>query len=110
MTRSMPVRLTAGAQQDVTALSRYLRDRHGPLASKAFRNHLIEAVARLRQFPHRGVVPRELEAIGVTDYRQILSGPNRIIYRVMDDAVIVFIVVDGRRDLQSLLERRMLIG
>ena len=46
----------------------------------------------------------------MTEYRQILSGPNRIIYRVMDSDVIVFIVVNGRRDLQSLLERRILIG
>lgn len=104
------VRLTAGAQQDVRNLNRYLRDRHGAATAAAFRAHLSEAVGRLRDYPHRGTVPRELEAIGVTEYRQILSGPNRIIYRVMDGDVIVFIVVDGRRDLQSLLERRILIG
>ncbi len=110
MTGKSSVRLTAGAQQDVRDISRYIRDRHGPGASKAFRDHLTEALARLRDFPHRGTVPRELEALGITDYRQISSGVNRIVYRVMDDIVIVFIVADGRRDLQSLLERRLLIG
>ncbi len=110
MTAGRVVRLTAGAQQDVRSLSRYLHDRHGTAASTAFRIHLSEAMARLSDYPLRGSVPHELEAIGVTEYRQILSGLNRIIYRVIEDEVIVFIIVDGRRDLQSLLERRVLIG
>ncbi len=110
MTIRLSVRLTAGAQQDVRNLNRYLRDRYGAAASGQFRDRLVEAMERLRDYPHRGTVPRELEVVGVTDYRQISSGVNRIIYRVMGDEVIVFIVVDGRRDLQSLLERRLLIG
>ncbi|RPJ74031.1 MAG: type II toxin-antitoxin system RelE/ParE family toxin, partial [Desulfobacteraceae bacterium] len=34
--------------------------------------------------------------------------PYRIIYRVMDKNVYVLLVVDGRRDMQSLLQRRLL--
>ena len=31
----------------------------------------------------------------------------RLIYRVMDASVIVYTIADGRRDMQSLLERRL---
>ncbi len=31
----------------------------------------------------------------------------RLIYRVMDASVIVYMIADGRRDMQSLLERRL---
>jgi toxin ParE1/3/4 len=33
---------------------------------------------------------------------------HRIIYRVMDKKVYVLLIVDGRRDMQSLLQRRLL--
>jgi len=36
--------------------------------------------------------------------------PYRIIYRVMDKTVYVLLIVDGRRDMQPLLERRLLDG
>jgi hypothetical protein len=34
--------------------------------------------------------------------------PCRVIYRVMDKNVYVLLMVDGRRDMQSLLQRRLL--
>jgi hypothetical protein len=40
------------------------------------------------------------------EYRQILSDPYRLIYRVIEDQVIVYLIADGRRVMQSLLARR----
>ena len=59
--------------------------------------------------PQRGNVPRELAAVGSKDYRQVFRKPNRIIYRVCvpESAVDVYLIVDGRRDLQALLARRL---
>jgi len=34
--------------------------------------------------------------------------PYCLIYRVMGRDVVVFVIVDGRRDMQVLLERRLL--
>ena len=50
----------------------------------------------------------ELAAIGVTDYRQRAFKPYRIIYRIVGMKVYVYLVADGRRDMQSLLTRRLL--
>jgi len=46
--------------------------------------------------------------IGIQEYREMFFKPYRIIYRVMDKNVYILLIVDGRRDMQSLLQRRLL--
>ena len=48
---------------------------------------------------------RDLEDLS-TDLPQAL----RIIYRVLGEKVITYVIVDGRRDMQSFLLRRLLGG
>jgi toxin ParE1/3/4 len=69
----------------------------------------IEAVfSSLAAFPERGVYPGELLALGIREYREVFSKPYRIIYRVMSGAVYVYLIADGRRDMRTLLQRRLL--
>ena len=58
--------------------------------------------------PQRGTYPKELLAIGLREYREIFFKPYRIIYRVMNQNVYVMVIADGRRDMQALLQRRLL--
>ena len=58
--------------------------------------------------PHRGRQPGELLDIGIREYREVFFKPYRIIYRVSGETVYVLVVADGRRDMRSLLERRLL--
>ena len=54
---------------------------------------------------------RDLEEIcdiGIREYREIFSRPYRIIYRAMKNNVYVLLIADGRRDMQTLLQRRLL--
>jgi toxin ParE1/3/4 len=75
-------------------------------------NHVLEqidkAFSKLSEFPQRGVYPKELLAMGIREYREIFFKPYRIIYRAMNKNVYVLLVVDGRRDMQSLLQRRLM--
>jgi toxin ParE1/3/4 len=41
------------------------------------------------------------------EYREIFFKPYRIIYRVLEHNVDVLLIADGRRDMQSLLQRRL---
>ena len=36
--------------------------------------------------------------------------PYRVIYRVVGSQVVIYLIVDGRRDMQSVLARRLLGG
>ncbi|MFZ0134268.1 MAG: hypothetical protein WAK95_17140 [Desulfobacterales bacterium] len=51
---------------------------------------------------------KELLAVGLREYREIVFKPYRIIYRVMAKNVYVMVIADGRRDLHTLLQRPLL--
>lgn len=53
-------------------------------------------------------MPPELDRIGVTTYREVHFQPYRIIYEFSGPEVFIHGVLDGRRDMQSLLQRRLL--
>jgi toxin ParE1/3/4 len=56
----------------------------------------------------RGTYPKELLVLGIRDYREIVFKPYRMICQVINDKVHVMLIVDGRRDMQALLLRRLL--
>ena len=105
---SYEVRLTLGAEGDLQSLYDHLFEHRSPAQADDLLSALLEAVESLERLPDRGFVPKELEALGVQDYRQILLPPYRIIYRVIETTVYILVIADGRRDMQSLLERRLL--
>lgn len=75
-------------------------------------DHVLEQIGKvfnsLSGNPKRGVYPKELLALGLLDYREVFFKPYRIIYRVIAQNVYVLVIADGRRDMQTLLQRRLL--
>lgn len=69
---------------------------------------LERAAPTLKEMPERGHFPPELDRIAIREYREIHFKPYRILYAIHGDAVVVHCVLDGRRDMQSLLEERLL--
>jgi toxin ParE1/3/4 len=61
-------------------------------------------------FPESGSHPKELLALGIREYRQAAFKPYRVIYRTVGKRAFIFLIADGRRDMQSLLARRLLGG
>lgn len=68
----------------------------------------MEVIEGLAQFPERGSYPKELLALGIKEYRQTSFKPYRVIDRVVRKQVVIYLIVDGRRDMQSVLARRLL--
>jgi len=46
--------------------------------------------------------------LGLQQYRQVISGMSRIIYELRDEVIYIHIVCDTRRDMRTLLSRRLL--
>ncbi len=67
-----------------------------------------DTIYKLNTLPKRGHTPPELEKIGISTYREVHFKPYRIIYEIDGNKVFIHCVLDGRRDLQQLLERRLL--
>jgi toxin ParE1/3/4 len=100
--------LTEVAERDLKAILEYIAHSDGVPAALLVLDKLTEATRRLIRDPERGGHPRELLALGSKDYRQIFFKPYRIIYRIVDRHVIVYLIADGRRDMRTLLARRLL--
>ena len=62
----------------------------------------------LAEHAERGVVVTELRAIGITQYQQLVWKPNRVVYEIAGEMVFVMVIADGRRDMQTLLQQRLL--
>lgn len=97
-----------GAEADLRALRRCVRARFGAGAWAATHGSVRAALARIAAHPEVGHAPDELAELGLVQYRQVLSGPNRILYEPRGSMVYVHLVCDARRDLKSVLLRRLL--
>lgn len=106
--RRFEVVLTQGAEYDLEEIYDYIAEFDSVPNADHVLDRLLDAAGKLAEFPERGSWPRELLALGIREYGQTLFKPYRIVYRVMDKKVVVYLIVDGRRDMQSLLTRRLL--
>ncbi len=102
------VLLTKDAARDLNELYDYITVHDSPGKADDVLKKIEKTFSVLSEFPERGIYPKELLKLGIREYREIFFKPYRIIYRIMDKAVYVLLIVDGRRDLQTLLQRRLL--
>lgn len=108
--RKHEVLLTEGAEQDLESIYDYIAEFDCKANADYVLDRLLEVVESLMAFPERGAYPKELAGLGIRDYRQTAFKPYRVIYRIMGRKVYIYMIADGRRDMQSLLARRLLGG
>lgn len=102
------VLLTEDAVRDLEELHLYIAEHDSPDKAGRILDRIAETIETLAHYPERGAHPRELLALGIRDYRQTLSKPYRMIYRVIGKRAYIYLIADGRRDMQTLLARRLL--
>ena len=108
MAASYDVFLTRGAEIDLESIHDYITESDSPASANYVLDRLMKAVEGLATFPERGSHPKELLALGNKDYRQAFFKPYRMIYRVTGQRIYIYLIADSRRDMQSLLARRLL--
>jgi toxin ParE1/3/4 len=102
------VLLTEGAEQDLESIHDYIAEFDCVANANRALDQLMRVVDGLSRFPERGSYPKELIALGIREYRQTSFKPYRVIYRVTGKKVFIYLVADGRRNMQTLLARRLL--
>jgi toxin ParE1/3/4 len=100
------VRWTRAALRDLDAIVGYiaedsLDDAFGVL------ERLEKRAETLAHGAERGRVVPDLRAADVYHYRELIERPWRVVYRIEAEAVLVMAVLDGRRDLRSVLLERL---
>lgn len=99
--------LTEDAARDLEDIFDYIAEHDHPSKAGRVLDRIEQVVESLATFPERGSYPKELASLGIRDYRQSVFAPYRVIYRVVGRRVYVYLIVDGRRDMQTLLARRL---
>ena len=102
------VQLTADAARDLEDIHDDISQRHSPEDAVYVLERIERAFSNLAEHPNLGIYPSELLDIGIREYREVFFKPHPIIYRVMASNIYVLVVADGRRDMQTLLQRRLL--
>ena len=100
--------LTQGAEQDLESTYDHIAEFDCKANAGYVLDRLLQVVESLAAFLERGAYPMELIALGIRDYRQTAFKPYRVIYRVIGQKVYIYVIADGRRDMQSLLAHRLL--
>lgn len=106
--KSYRVRIVEDAEQDLVDIYRYIVLNDCIENADHVLNQLESLCSRLTNLPERGHIPPELERIGVSSYREVHFKPYRVIYEITRQDVFVHCILDGRRDIPSLLERRLI--
>lgn len=102
------VLVTAAAARDIADIHAYVAKQDGDRRASQLLDRIEAVLGKLAKLPLRGNHPKELAALGIHDYRETRVKPYRVTDRVIEDSVYVLLVVDGGRDMQSLLARRLL--
>lgn len=102
------VLLTDDAARDLEELHRYMAEQDTLAAADPVLDRIEKGFLNLAALPERGNPPKELAALGLREFREVFFKPYRVIYRLIDKQVYVYLIADGRRDMQTLLARRLL--
>lgn len=105
---SSKIFLTDDASRDLENLYDYIELHDVPGKADYVLGQIEKVFFSLSENPERGAYPKELLDVGLREYREIFFKPYRIIYRVVAKNVYVMVIADGRRDMQALLQRRLL--
>jgi toxin ParE1/3/4 len=102
------IRLAEDAEQDLIDIYRYIALHDSVENADYVLEQLDSLCSSITELPERGHIPTELNRIGVTNYREVNFKPYRVIYEVIRQNIFIHCILDGRRDIPSLLERRLI--
>ncbi len=102
------VRIVQEAEEDFAEIIEFIANHDSLERADYVLEKLLGVCERLEQHPQRGHFLPELKSLGIKSYREVHFKPYRIIYEIIGRDVFIHLIVDGRRSLMALLERRLL--
>ncbi|WP_438864527.1 type II toxin-antitoxin system RelE/ParE family toxin [Neptunicella sp.] len=105
---SFNIRFSQPASADLIQIYDYYLVQVSSSFADTFINKLQMAVNSLADNPERGSFPKELLSTQASSYRQLVVQPFRIIYQIKDKIIYIHAVLDQRRNVRAILQRRLL--
>lgn len=107
MTSSYQVLWAKTAERDLVEIIEYIAD-DSPANARSVLRKLKDHAQHLNRYPERGRIVPELKNQGIVQYRELITSPWRIIYRISEKKVYVLCVLDERQNVEDILLRRLL--
>jgi len=102
------VNLSFSAENDLYEIYKYVFLNDSAVKAEKLYSKLYAKCIALQEYPHRGHIPSELSLLGIDDFLEIIYKPYRIIYQIIKKVVFIHCILDGRRDMQKLLQERLI--
>ena len=107
MSHTYEVEWAGVAESDLRGLIEYIST-ESPANALKILHKIRQKASSLNSFPQRGRIIPELQAQGITLYRELIVPPWRIIYRISDMKVYVLSVLDFRQNVEDILLNRLI--
>ena len=102
------VNILIDAEHDLVDIYEYVAINDSPDQAIELLGNLKTLCLSLENNPNRGHIPPELAHVSVLAFLEVHYKPYRVIYQVLENFVYIHAVLDGRRDMQTLLQERLL--
>ena len=102
------VNFISNAEDDLFEIYKYVYLNDSEDNAEKLYEKLYNKCLTLEASPERGRIPPELKLLEIEEFLEILYKPYRIIYQIIENKVFVHCILDGRREIQKLLEERLL--
>jgi toxin ParE1/3/4 len=102
------VHIILDAEKDLFEIYDYIKKAGSPQNAKTIFSEIETACRNLSFNPEKGHYPPELQRIDVYDYCEIHVKVYRILYEIIRSDVFIHCIIDGRRNISEILQRRNL--
>jgi plasmid stabilization system protein ParE len=104
-----PVFWATAAENDLKDIIEFISVDSPDNARKILKK-IKEKASSLHTLPERGRLVPELQDQGISQYRELVVPPWRLIYRIAKHEVYVLSVIDSRRNVEDILLKRLIHG
>lgn len=98
------------AADDLAAIIAFIQERSGKQTARTVYARIIEKIEKAASFPGIGRAVPELDILGNTDIHEIIEGPWRFLYRFDEHEIRVVSSLDGRRNIEEILYKKLIDG
>ena len=98
------LRYLAAAEADILKIVKFHADKVGPTSAREIYRTIREEIGCLQEFPLIGQVHPDPE-LAILGYRKLVLNKTYVaVYKLIDDAVMIYRVVNGTTDYPKLLK------
>lgn len=107
MSKTYKLQWTTNVKDDLLNIVGYIKKDSPRIANEIYLK-IRDKAKSSNFFPLKGRVVPELQKEGITLYREVVTSPWRIIYKVGNDTVYIMAILDSRQNVEELLLQKLL--